>query len=125
MPTRRPLVFAAALLALLTGVAGSTALAASDGRPAKVSGSSGNGVALHVPQSVRSSLQLRGARLLSPKRRGSIRLQSHDPVLGETFVEPVGLVGVLVVLEEMVVLVGEHALDQMGPGRRMGAGIAL
>jgi len=37
----------------------------------------------------------------------------------------VGLVGVLVVLEEMVVLVGEHALDQMGPGRRMGAGIAL
>ncbi|MDP9491297.1 MAG: immune inhibitor A [Actinomycetota bacterium] len=83
MPTRRPLVIAAALLALLSGVTGSTALAASDGRQVKVSQRGGGGVALHVPQSVRSSLQLRGARLLSHPRRGRVRLLSHDPTPGE------------------------------------------
>jgi len=84
MPSRRPLVIAATLLALLSGIAGSTALAASDGRRAKVSQPSGGGVALHVPQSVRSSLQLRGARLLSRQRRGRARLLSHEPAAGET-----------------------------------------
>ena len=44
MPTRRPIATAAALLALLSGVAGSTALAASDGREAKVSQRSAGGV---------------------------------------------------------------------------------
>ncbi|HEY8192877.1 MAG TPA: hypothetical protein VIF36_03030, partial [Gaiellaceae bacterium] len=83
MPTRRPLAIAATLLALLSGVAGSTALAASDGRMAKASRSSGGGVALHVPQSVRSSLQLRGARLLSHPRRSRFRLLSHEPAQGE------------------------------------------
>ena len=83
MPTRRPLT-AAALLALLIGIAGSTALAASDGRRAKVP--SGEGAALHVPQSVRSSLQLRGVRLLPSRQRRSpsrVRLLSHEPAPGE------------------------------------------
>ncbi len=83
MPTRRPIAIAAALLALLSGVAGSSALAASDGRRAKVSQPSGHGVALHVPQSVRSSLQLRGARLLSRPRQSRVKLLSHDPMPGE------------------------------------------
>jgi hypothetical protein len=83
MPTRRPLVIAASLLALLSGVAGSTALAASDGQRAKASRPIGGGVALHVPQSVRSSLQLRGARLRPPRRRAGIRLLSHEPLPGE------------------------------------------
>jgi hypothetical protein len=83
MPTRRPFAIAAALLALLSGVAGSSALAASDGGAAKRSQPSGDGVALHVPQSVRSSLQLRGARLLPRPRRGRVRLLSHEPAPGE------------------------------------------
>lgn len=84
MLTRRPLITAAALLALLPGVAGQTAVAASDGHRAKMSQPSGGGVALHVPQSVRSSLQLRGARLLrKQQRRGRARLLSHDPSPGE------------------------------------------
>lgn len=84
MPTRRPLVIAAALLALLSGIAGSTALAASDRHGEKASQAHGGGVALHVPQSVRSSLQLRGARLLPKRRRGPIRLLGHDAARGET-----------------------------------------
>jgi hypothetical protein len=83
MPIRRPFAIAAALLAVLSGVAGSSALAASDGRAAKRSQPSGDGVALHVPQSVRSSLQLRGARLLPSPRRGRVRLLSHEPAPGE------------------------------------------
>jgi hypothetical protein len=84
MPTRRPLTIAAALLALLSGVAGSTALAASDGRGAKVSQRSVGGVELHVSQSVRSSLRLRGARLLPKGRlRSRIRLARAEPRLGE------------------------------------------
>jgi hypothetical protein len=86
LPNRRPLTIAAALLALLSGVAGSTALAASDGREAKVSQRSDGGVALHVPQSVRSSLQLRGARLLPKRKRGRLRLLGHrhtGPAAGE------------------------------------------
>ncbi|HEU4942283.1 MAG TPA: hypothetical protein VFT18_03400 [Gaiellaceae bacterium] len=83
MPNRRPLTIAAALLALLSGVAGSTALAASDGREATVSGRGDGGAALHVPQSVRSSLQLRGARLRPKRQRSRIRLLSHEPAPGE------------------------------------------
>jgi len=85
MPTRRLPFIAPALVALLSGSAGSSALAATgDGRRGKVSQRSGGGVALHVPQSVRSSLQLRGARLRSQKRRGRARLLSHDSAVGET-----------------------------------------
>jgi hypothetical protein len=83
MPTRRPLAIAAALLALLSGIAGSTALAASDHRGEKASQAHGGGVALHVPQSVRSSLQLRGARLLPKHRRGRVRLLGGEPMPGE------------------------------------------
>jgi hypothetical protein len=79
MPNRRPLTIAAALLALLSGVAGSTALAASDGGRAKVSQRNDGGAALHVPQSVRSSLRLRGARLLPKRQRGRLRLLSREP----------------------------------------------
>ena len=83
LPTRRPLIAAAALFALLSGIAGSTALAAVDGP--KVSQASGGGVELHVPQSVRRSLQLRGARLLPNRNRlGRVRLMSHGPAQGET-----------------------------------------
>lgn len=79
MPTRRSLITAAAFLALLSGVAGSTALAAGDGGRPKASLHGGGGVALHVPQSVRSSLQLRGARLQPSRRSGSgrVRLMSR------------------------------------------------
>jgi len=84
MPNRRPLTFAAALLALLSGIAGSTALAASDGRGKKASQAHGGGVALHVPQSVRSSLQLRGARLLPKSRRARARKLVHKAESGET-----------------------------------------
>ena len=84
MPTRRPLIIAAALLALLSGIAGSTALAASDGHGDKVFRRSVGGVELHVPQSVRSSLRLRGARLLPRKhRRQRIRLLGTGPTQGE------------------------------------------
>lgn len=80
MPTRRLPSIAAALVALLSGAAGSSALAATDdGRRGKVSERSGGGVALHVPQSVRSSLQLRGARLLPKRRGGRARLLNHQP----------------------------------------------
>ena len=82
----RPLTTAAALLALLSGVAGSTAFAANDGREAKVSQRSAGGVELHLPQSVRSSLRLRGARLLPKTRRGRVRRlgRSDGPAAGET-----------------------------------------
>ena len=78
MPNR-PFFIAAALVVLLSGVAGSSALAATDdGRRGKVSQPSGGGAGLHVPQSVRSSLQLRGAPLV-PQRRGRTRLMSRQP----------------------------------------------
>ncbi|HEX2293089.1 MAG TPA: hypothetical protein VHH55_07240 [Gaiellaceae bacterium] len=84
MPFRRPLTTAAALVALLSGVAGSTALAAGEGRPDREARRSLGGVELHVPQAVRSSLRLRGARLL-PRgaRRNGARLLSAGPAPGE------------------------------------------
>ena len=76
------LIAAAALVALHSGAVGSTAPAASDGP--SVSRRSGGGVELHVPQSVRRSLQLRGARLLPNRNpRGRVRLMGHTPAVGE------------------------------------------
>jgi hypothetical protein len=80
---RTPTVIAAALLALVATLAGSTAFASSADRARKVEAE--RGVARHVSPALRESLRPRGFRLGKPRRSASrVRLLAHEPTPGES-----------------------------------------